>query len=99
MGFGQIDMDIEAEVVEDVDDMPPPSDDPTIQWLALKIISIERDVKGLKRGLGNVEREVKILGKNVKGLMDEGDPWTGDLQRYLQGIYTWYFMDKSLKSN
>ena len=94
MGLWQIDMDSESSD-EDELDVPPPSNDPAIQWIMAKLNSMERNAKKLKLHVKGLQSDMKVVKADLKDLKEEGDP----LQRVIKGIYVWYFHDKSSKLN
>ena len=95
MGIGQIDMEAGGSSSDEMEEEPPPtSSDPVIQWLVNKIVSMEGRMKRVERTVNGFVHRTTRLERNVKDIMDEGDPWIRDVQAYVRGLYVRYFADK-----
>ena len=93
MGMGELDMEMGNSSDDEPNEPPPQSADPAIQWIIDNMV-LKRD---MKRTEDRLNRKMKSLEKNVKDLMDEGDPWIRELHAYLNGVYSRYFGVKASK--
>jgi len=82
-------IDIESDEEDDIDDPPPQSSDPAIQWIINNMVA----KSDMKRELTTIRKDVKKIQTDVKALVDEGT--TQWLENHIAAIYVKYFANKS----